>query len=94
MQLQKFPQRYTLKRTEAPGTLVVEELLGFLRREALNHTPSIPRNTLYVNNTIAAATPFGLKRALCAPDSFAEAAAFDLPRHFAAASPAIFPIFH
>jgi len=38
MQLQKLPQRHTLKRTEAPGMLKVEELLGFLRREALNHT--------------------------------------------------------
>ena len=49
MQLQQFPQRHTLKRTEAPGMLIVEELLCFLRRKALNHTQTILRVTLYVN---------------------------------------------
>src|SRR5260370_26240328 len=37
---------------------------------------------------------FVLRRVLCPPGGLAEAAGFDFPRHFAAASPAIFPIFH
>src|SRR2546427_11973733 len=49
MQLQQFPQRHTLKSPEAPGMLVVEELLCFLRCKALNHTQTILRVTLYVN---------------------------------------------
>ncbi len=49
MQLHQFSQRHTLKRTEAPGMLIVEELLGFPRRKALNHTQTILRVTLYVN---------------------------------------------
>jgi hypothetical protein len=38
MQLRKLPERHTLKRTEAPGMLKVEELLRFPGRKALNHT--------------------------------------------------------
>ena len=49
MQLQQFAQRDTLEGTEAPGMLILKKLLGFLRREALNHTQSIARITLYVN---------------------------------------------
>ena len=48
MQLQQFPQRDALERAEAPGMLISEKLLGFFRREALNHTRSILRITLYV----------------------------------------------
>ena len=58
MQLQQLPQRHTLKRTEAPGMLIVEELLRFLRRKALNHTQTILRATLYVNSTIAGCPGF------------------------------------
>jgi hypothetical protein len=49
MQLQQFPQRDALEGAEAPGMLISENLLGFFRREALNHTRSILRITLYVN---------------------------------------------
>jgi hypothetical protein len=42
--------------------LIPEKLLGFLRREALNHTQSIARVALYVNRFHAACP--GLKR-LC-----------------------------
>jgi hypothetical protein len=38
MQLQQLAQRDTLEGPEAPGMLIVKKLLGFLRREALNHT--------------------------------------------------------
>ena len=48
MQLQQFPQRDALEGAEAPGMLISEKLLGFFRREALNHTRSILRITLYV----------------------------------------------
>src|SRR6202043_3777057 len=48
-QLQQFPQRDALEGAEAPGMLISEKLLGFFRREALNHTRSILRVTLYVN---------------------------------------------
>lgn len=61
MQLQKLPQRHALKRTEAPGMLIVEELLRFLRRKALNHTQTILRITLYVNNTIAGCPGFSFQ---------------------------------
>ena len=50
MQLQQFPQREALEAAEAPGMLISEKLLGFFRREALNHTRSILRVTLYVNS--------------------------------------------
>jgi hypothetical protein len=50
MQLQQFPQRHTLERSEAPGMLIVEELLGVPRRKALNHTQTILRMALYVNS--------------------------------------------
>ena len=53
MQLQKLPQRHTLKCTEAPGMLIVEELLRFPRRKALNHPPSILRLALYVKRRLA-----------------------------------------
>jgi hypothetical protein len=53
MQLQKLPQRHALEGTEAPGVLIVEELLRFLRRKALNHTQTILRMALYVNDAIA-----------------------------------------
>jgi hypothetical protein len=49
MQLQQFAQRHSLDDPEAPGMLIPEKLLGFLRREALNHTQSIARVALYVN---------------------------------------------
>ena len=49
MQLQKLPQRHTLEGPKAPGMLIMKEFLGLLRREALNHTRSILRVTLYVN---------------------------------------------
>src|SRR5260370_37709983 len=50
MQLQQFPQGHSLEGPEAPGMLIVEELLRFPRRKALNHTQSILRATLYVNH--------------------------------------------
>jgi len=50
MQLQQFPQRDALECAEAPGMLISEKLFGFFRREALNHTRSILRVTLYVNS--------------------------------------------
>ena len=53
MQLQQLPQRHTLKCTEAPGMLIVEELLRFPRRKALNHAPRILRVTLYVKRRLA-----------------------------------------
>src|SRR6266567_2128144 len=53
MQLQQLPQRHTLKCTEAPGMLIVEELLRFPRRKALNHPPSILRLALYVKRRLA-----------------------------------------
>src|SRR5260370_42441649 len=52
MQLQQLPQRHTLKSTEAPGMLIVEELLRFPRRKALNHPPSILRLALYVKRRL------------------------------------------
>src|SRR3989442_6129381 len=48
MQLQKFSQCHPLEGPIPPRMLIVEKLLGFLRREALNHLPSILRLTLYV----------------------------------------------
>ena len=51
MQLQQFAQRYAFEGTEAPGMLVVKELLGFLRRKTLDHTPIILRAALYVKDT-------------------------------------------
>src|SRR2546426_579726 len=59
MQLQQFPQRHTLKSPEAPGMLVVEELLCFLRCKALNHTQTILRVTLYVNRRSRVPKPSG-----------------------------------
>ena len=50
MQLQEFPQRDSLEGTESPGVLIVKEFFGFRARETLNHTPSIPRDTLYANS--------------------------------------------
>jgi hypothetical protein len=38
--------------------LIVEELLRFPRRKALNHTQTILRATLYVNSTIAGCPGF------------------------------------
>jgi hypothetical protein len=37
MQLQQLPQRNALEGSKSPRMLVVKKLLGFLRREALNH---------------------------------------------------------
>jgi hypothetical protein len=53
MQLQQFPQGHSLEGPEAPGMLIVEELLRFPRLKALDHTQTILRITLYVNSTIA-----------------------------------------
>ena len=53
MQLQQFSQCYPLESTEAPGMLIVEELLRFPRRKALNHAPRILRVTLYVKRRLA-----------------------------------------
>jgi hypothetical protein len=54
VQLQQFAQRHSLHDPEAPRMLIPEKLLGFLRREALNHTQSIARGALYVNRFHAA----------------------------------------
>jgi len=63
--LQQFSERYAIDRTEAPGMLISEKLLGFLRREALNHTQTILRKTLYVNDitmrAAVGAAAFGLR---------------------------------
>ena len=53
MQLQQFPQDHSLEGPEAPGMLIVEELLRFPRRKALNHAPRILRVTLYVKRRLA-----------------------------------------
>jgi hypothetical protein len=37
MQLQQFAQRHPLESPEAPGMLIVKQLLGFFGREALDH---------------------------------------------------------
>ena len=70
MQLQQFAQRHSLDDPEAPGMLIPEKLLGFLRREALNHTQSIARVALYVNRFHAAPIPYGQPRAAVFPSGF------------------------
>ncbi len=61
MQLEQFPQCHALEGTEALAVLVVEKLLGVLRAEALNHTLSIQRQTLYVKRLSSADTCAGLE---------------------------------
>jgi len=82
MHLQQFPQRDTLEGTEAPGMLIMEELLGFLRRKAPNHTQSILRVTLYVNYITVGTPAFGGacpdRRSRPCRDLVGEAAGFDL----------------
>ncbi len=48
VELQQLAQSNALEGTEALAMPVVKKLLGFLRAEALNHTQSILRSTLYV----------------------------------------------
>jgi hypothetical protein len=50
VQLQEFPERHPLEGTKPPRMLVVKEFLGLRARKTLNHTPSIPRYTLYAKS--------------------------------------------
>ena len=51
MELQQFPQRHALEGPEATGMLIVKKLLGFLRREALDHSLRVLRSALYVKRS-------------------------------------------
>jgi len=51
VQLQQFPQRDSLEGPESPRVLIMEQFLGVLARKALNHTSSVVRGTLYVNDS-------------------------------------------
>src|SRR5260370_40145160 len=53
MQLQQLAQRNSLEGPEPPRMLILKELLGFLRRKALNHTSNIPRVAFHVNGCIS-----------------------------------------
>ena len=48
MNLQQLPQCHTLERPIPPAVMVLEELCGILRAEALDHTSIIQRGALYV----------------------------------------------
>ena len=48
VQLKQLSERHSLKGAEPPRMLVCEQLLGFLRGEALNHAASIERGALHV----------------------------------------------
>jgi hypothetical protein len=56
VQLQQFAQRHPREGPEAPRMLVLKQFLGFLRHKTLNHTPSIQRIALYVNDMRAHAS--------------------------------------
>ena len=53
VQLQQFAERNAPEGSKAPRMLVVKKLLGFLRREALDHMPRVLRRALYVKRWIA-----------------------------------------
>jgi hypothetical protein len=48
VQLEQFSQGDPFDRSKAFGMLVLKKLFGLLRAKALNHTPIVPRTTLYV----------------------------------------------
>src|ERR1700686_1050231 len=50
MKLQQLPQGDSLKCPEPFAVLIMKQLLGFVASEALNHTYSMLRNTLYAQS--------------------------------------------
>ena len=52
VELEQFPQGSALDGAKTLAVMIVEKLLCFLRAKALDHTPRVLRNTLYVKRLL------------------------------------------
>jgi len=52
VELEQFPQGNALDGAKTLAVMIVEKLLCFLRAKAPDHTPRVPRNTLYVKRLL------------------------------------------